>query len=227
VRTLWSVFTNSMEGALLGVPKGSSERTRNEILRAARELFAEKAIPAVSVREIATAAGVDHALVHRYFGTREEMVAEILRREIAAVTTAVPADLPASGVDSRELLRELIARSFAERRTAMLLIMRAELAGLEPERLIGDDVLSPLGVMTRELRASQARREGQMDEQTDRWDDFPDAALVSAVVGAAIFAFVAMAPWLMREVGLGPDDLDKRLDEIVDILVDVVVRAGG
>jgi AcrR family transcriptional regulator len=211
----------------LGVPKGSSERTRNEILRAARELFAEKSIPAVSVREIAAAAGVDHALVHRYFGTREEMVAEILRREIAAVTTAVPADLPASGVDPRELLRELIARSFAERRTAMLLIMRAELAGLEPEHLIGNDVLSPLGLMTRELRASQARREGQKDEQTDRRHDFPDAALVSATVGAAIFAFVAMAPWLMREVGLGPDDLDKRLDEIVDILVDVVVRAGG
>jgi TetR/AcrR family transcriptional regulator, repressor for neighboring sulfatase len=202
------------------VPKGSSERTRNEILRAARELFAEKPIPAVSVREIAAAAGVDHALVHRYFGTREEMVAEILRREIAAVTTAVPADLPASGVDPHDLLRELIARSFAERRTAMLLIVRAELAGLRPEDLIGDDVLSPLGLMARELRASQARREGPEN-------GFPDPALVSAVVGAAIFAFVAMTPWLMREVGLGPDDLDKSLDEIVDILVDVVVRAGG
>lgn len=47
--------------------------TREAILAAARELFAERGYDAASIRGIATAAGVDPALVHHYFGTKEQL----------------------------------------------------------------------------------------------------------------------------------------------------------
>ena len=42
-------------------------------IRAAAELFAERNPSQVSVREIATRAGVSHALVHRYLGTKDDI----------------------------------------------------------------------------------------------------------------------------------------------------------
>ncbi|MEV0806709.1 TetR family transcriptional regulator [Micromonospora sp. NPDC050200] len=47
--------------------------TRQVILAAARTAFAERGFDAASIRAIATAAGVDPALVHHYFGTKEEL----------------------------------------------------------------------------------------------------------------------------------------------------------
>jgi len=50
-----------------------SPDTRAAILEAARSLFAEKGFTGASVRAIATAAGVDPALVHHYFGTKDDL----------------------------------------------------------------------------------------------------------------------------------------------------------
>ncbi|OAH10397.1 TetR/AcrR family transcriptional regulator [Streptomyces jeddahensis] len=47
--------------------------TRERILRAAREEFSERGYEKASVRGIAKAAGVDSALVHHYFGTKEQV----------------------------------------------------------------------------------------------------------------------------------------------------------
>jgi AcrR family transcriptional regulator len=46
-------------------------RTRDEILQAARAAFAARGYDAVSVRAIARNANVDPALVHRFFGSKE------------------------------------------------------------------------------------------------------------------------------------------------------------
>ncbi|MFY1686780.1 TetR family transcriptional regulator [Plantactinospora sp. WMMB782] len=47
--------------------------TREGILRAAREAFAERGFDHTSIRAIATGAGVDPALVHHYFGTKDQL----------------------------------------------------------------------------------------------------------------------------------------------------------
>ncbi|MFD3315211.1 TetR family transcriptional regulator [Streptomyces sp. NPDC058694] len=46
---------------------------RDRILAAAREEFSERGYEKTSVRGIAKAAGVDSALVHHYFGTKEQV----------------------------------------------------------------------------------------------------------------------------------------------------------
>ena len=57
-----------------GRPSGTSD-TRDRILTNARELFARNGIGKTSIRSIAAAAGVDSALVHHYFGTKEQLFA--------------------------------------------------------------------------------------------------------------------------------------------------------
>jgi AcrR family transcriptional regulator len=47
--------------------------TRDSILGAARTAFAEKGFDGASIRGIATVAGVDPALVHHYFGTKDKL----------------------------------------------------------------------------------------------------------------------------------------------------------
>ncbi len=52
-------------------PAGSD--TRSEILAAARSSFATRGYHGTTIRGIASAAGVDPALIHHYFGTKEDL----------------------------------------------------------------------------------------------------------------------------------------------------------
>jgi AcrR family transcriptional regulator len=47
--------------------------TRSAILVAARSAFAEKGFAGTTIRAVAAAAGVDAALVHHYFGTKDDL----------------------------------------------------------------------------------------------------------------------------------------------------------
>ncbi|EUA24116.1 bacterial regulatory s, tetR family protein [Mycobacterium xenopi 4042] len=79
-----------------GRPAGSSD-TRERILKSARELFARNGIHKTSIRAVAAAAGVDSALVHHYFGTKERLFAAAVRipidpMEIIGPLREVPVD---------------------------------------------------------------------------------------------------------------------------------------
>jgi AcrR family transcriptional regulator len=63
--------------------------TRGEILRAARESFADKGFAATSIRAVARQAEVDAALVHHYFDSKEELFVQAMAlpldpRQVAA-----------------------------------------------------------------------------------------------------------------------------------------------
>lgn len=203
----------------MGDPRGSSEKTRAAILRAARELFAARGLDTVTVRDIAAQAGVTHALVHRYFGTKEEVVAEILRREMQAAS-AIPVVTGLSAVDPLEVVRRMVLYGLTDARTSLQLITRAELAGLEPEKMLDENDFRPIGLMADWLKKQQAESGG-------RPPGAPDAALTGAVIGGVIFSMQILGPWLAAAVGLEPGDLDDRREEIVDILMELVRWAAG
>lgn len=56
--------------------------TREAILAAARGVFAERGYDGASIRSIASLAGVDPALVHHYFGTKEQLFYATVRPPI-------------------------------------------------------------------------------------------------------------------------------------------------
>lgn len=61
--------------------------TRGGIVAAAREVFAERGYDGASIRQIAASAGVDPALVHHYFGTKEQLFLAVVQPPVN------PADL--------------------------------------------------------------------------------------------------------------------------------------
>jgi AcrR family transcriptional regulator len=72
-----------------GRPAGNSD-TRERILASARELFARNGIDRTSVRAVAAGAGVDAALVHHYFGTKQQLFAAAIHLPIDPMTVLVP-----------------------------------------------------------------------------------------------------------------------------------------
>lgn len=81
--------------------------TREAILTAARATFAERGFDAASIRSIATAAGVDPALVHHYFGSKEELF---------RATVSIPVDpaelVPRVLAGGRDEVGERLVRTF-------------------------------------------------------------------------------------------------------------------
>lgn len=85
----------------------SGPGARERILEAARAQFAERGYDKTSVRGIAKAAGVDAALVHHYFGTKDEVFAAAI--EVSFEPAAV---VPAIVGGPRETIGERLARFF-------------------------------------------------------------------------------------------------------------------
>lgn len=192
----------------------NAENTRARILDAARRLFAENGID-VSLRDIAAAASVSHGLIQQYFGTRDDMVAAIIKREIDAVMSA-----PAVTGGDLEQLRGRLREGMDAFREFASIIMRAELAGAVPEQMIDPVATTPAMHLASVISGLQAKRRRRDAAALD-------PRLVSAYVNAALFGFATLAPWLMTSVGLRPKDYVKSKDEIVDITVALIELAGG
>lgn len=58
------------------------EQTKARILRAARQAFAESPYDQVTTRSIASKVGIDAALIHRYFGSKEGLFAAVIENGI-------------------------------------------------------------------------------------------------------------------------------------------------
>ncbi|MDT5036439.1 MAG: hypothetical protein QOE03_1624 [Micromonosporaceae bacterium] len=71
--------------ARTGRRPGNSD-TREAILAAARTAFAERGFDKASIRQIATSAGVDPALVHHYFGAKDQLFLVTMRVPIDPAT---------------------------------------------------------------------------------------------------------------------------------------------
>jgi AcrR family transcriptional regulator len=75
--------------------------TRESILEAARVAFADKGYDGASIRGIATSAGVDPALVHHYFGTKDQLFLAAMNSPIdpaELITSAIEGDRAEVGV---------------------------------------------------------------------------------------------------------------------------------
>jgi len=69
-------------------PRGR-EQVRSAVLSATKDLVAERGPDGFSVREIASRAGINHALVHRHFGTKADVLEQMLAADAEALVNAV------------------------------------------------------------------------------------------------------------------------------------------
>lgn len=113
-----------------GRPIGTSN-TREHILTCARELFALNGLDRTSVRSVAAAAGVDAALVHHYYGTKQQLFAAAI--QIPIDPTVVLEQIVETPVDELglKLPSVLLPLWDSELGTGLIATLRALMAGTE------------------------------------------------------------------------------------------------
>lgn len=107
-------------------PVGRNE-VRPAIIAAARELFAAHGYAAVSVRDVAEHARVNHGLVHRHFGSKDAVLHAVLQGMFEDVGALARADLDPRSSDFVERLYPLAA----SRKQDWQILMRAVLDGFD------------------------------------------------------------------------------------------------
>src|SRR5262249_8610295 len=68
------------------------------ILDSAAKMFAERGPAAASIRDIAADARVNHGLIFRHFGTKEQLVAAVLNHQAAQLAQLMDVDAPLTEV---------------------------------------------------------------------------------------------------------------------------------
>ena len=90
-----------------------AEQTRKAILDSARRAFAEKGYEAAGVRDIAAGAGVTAMLINRYFGSKEQLFAEVAVETMSNPTILTSRFLDA-GCPSEAMARVLVELTRAQ-----------------------------------------------------------------------------------------------------------------
>lgn len=187
--------------------RAGREQTTAVILDAAEKLFSERGFTAVSVRDIAAEAGVSHALVHRYLGSKAEVYRAVLVRDEDAIRVAA--------TDQEDLLAAaslMLREGFANQRRYVRLIAHSALHGLSYERTAGRFAATERLL---ELALAAAASEGDA-----RDPDALDPRFVIAGVVALFLGWMATEDWVLRAAGL--DDLTE--EEVVDSFERVVFQ---
>jgi AcrR family transcriptional regulator len=122
---------------VLSTDRPARDRAVAQLVAAATELFAARGPDGVSLREIATRAGLNYGLIHQYVGSKDDL----LRLVIAASTASTAAGFAqAAGVD--EAL-ELLQGPVGGDRPYPRLLAWAILQGRDPGELAGPSPALP------------------------------------------------------------------------------------
>jgi AcrR family transcriptional regulator len=113
-----------------GRPPGPSD-TRDRILASARELFARNGIDKTSIRAIASGAGVDAALVHHYFGTKQQLFVAAIRIPIDPMQVIGPMRVTPVDELGLKLPSLLLPLWDSEMGSGLIATLRSLLAGNE------------------------------------------------------------------------------------------------
>jgi TetR/AcrR family transcriptional regulator, repressor for neighboring sulfatase len=170
-------------------PQGRDE-IRTAVIEAARTLVAERGPDGFSVRDVAARAEVNHALVHRHFGTKADVLEEVLAQESAGVVDAVAQwgdPGLATGTDPAAELLELLEGFPSYWRTLVSAVLDA------PEAAV------PGTAATTELFRTLWR------------DTDPELATTSAVAGATALGWLIFGRFMSEATGADPDDVRREV----------------
>ncbi|MCJ0903283.1 TetR/AcrR family transcriptional regulator [Rhodococcus sp. ARC_M6] len=174
------------------------ERVIARLVAAARPLFAEKGASDVSLREVATAAGVNYGLIHHYIGTKDDLLKIVLQRASAEWADYF-VDAPTVD-DAVSTIMRPKSSEYAR------MVAQSILAGGAPETLLGQ---SPA------LAALSQRIAGDIDRPSTSGDD--PRILVAAITGMAL-GWGVFGRFVQEIAGLGDQDEDDVTEAVYALL---------
>jgi len=129
--------------------------TREAILDAARRQFADRGYDGATIRGIAADAGVDPALVHHFYGTKERLFAAAMRMPVvpSEVLTAALAEAAGAGLGEHLVRMALTVWETTEVQGVFLGLLRSALTS-EPAAdmfrgFVTDAILGPIAAAAR------------------------------------------------------------------------------
>ena len=197
-----------MDGDKQDRRRGGREQTTAAILDAAEKLFAERGFTAVTVRDIAAEAGVSHALVHRYLGSKQDVYRAMLARREDVILDAAPAE-----GDLLEATRLMLREAVLHQRSYVRLLTHSALHGLSYERTVGRFAAT--------ARLTELARQVVAEEGEARDPDAPDPRFVVASVVAMLLGWSAAREWVLRASDLETMSDDEFVDEFERVVLDL------
>jgi AcrR family transcriptional regulator len=176
-------------------PRRGRDATTAAILDAADVLFRERGYKAVTVRDIAERAGVSHALVHQYAGTKEDLFRAVLSRNDDYMVSRAPADIGL--LESARLI--LRSRLEPQARDYGRLLMRTALSGVPYDQTTGRFAAVEQLIELAERQAASA-------SASERAEKDLAPRFVAACVGSLYLGWVSGESWLRPAWGL--EELD-------------------
>jgi AcrR family transcriptional regulator len=173
----------------------SAEDVRSLLVAALVELLKTRSIDAISVRDVAAAAGVNHGLVHRYFGSKAGLVDAAVEQLSGEIHRGRP-DRAAMSAATFAYLREhpelarLTARACLDGPDELL-------ARAAPPRARLEAIVAPI---RKALKGAPI-----------------DPYLLNALASATLLGWFVFQPLLRKGFGL-PDDADDQLAALLDLL---------
>lgn len=161
------------------------------VLDAARDLFAARGPSQVSLRDVAQRANVNHALIHRHFGSKDNLLKTVLHREAQGFAASI-----VHVADPAAATEQLFDEN--SRRAPFVRIMTFSLlSGVPVETLYSEEgALAPLLELVREAAGDTTDRTRQPAVQ---------AHVAVAAVSAFIKGWLLFEPWVLHAVGADPD----------------------
>lgn len=120
--------------------KRNAAATREAILQSAHACFVRSGYDGVGVREIASGAGVTAMLVNRYFGSKENLFAEVMSRDLQAPVILTREALASPDI-ARHMAHMLVAITAADATTLDGFQMMLRSAGSERAAELAKDAI--------------------------------------------------------------------------------------
>jgi len=170
------------------------EATSAAILAAAQELFSAQGFTPVTVRAIAERAGVSHALVHRYLGSKADIYRAVLTRNEDAILNAASDDL-----DLLESASLMLREALTTQRKYVRLVAHSALRGVSYDRTSG-------GFAATKRLVELAQEAAASASPAERGEKDLDPRFVVAGAVALLLGWVATESWVLPAAGIGDMD---------------------
>ena len=192
-----------------GPPRGQRE-TVTALIDATITLLAERGPAALSVRDIAAHAGVNHGLVHRHFGSKQALVRAALDRLAGELyETAGAASRDVAGLSA-------LFTATAQHESYWRALARTVLDGEAPRAF-----QSRFPTFRRVIDTLQdMQRNGVLTKDVE-------APLLTAGIGALVLGWLVFEPFLVAATDLDRRDRDENRAALLAAMLTILSRLGG